>query len=90
MIRPGIPCWIVRCDWDPQWVGRVVLTGRRVRMPEIPQLDGQWEIFAHWLPSWTPCWYARSACLKPMYGPDVELANDFLADIGIPPCFTIT
>lgn len=74
MIRPGIPCWVVRSA-VPEWVGRVVLIGRRVQLSGS-DIDGQWEIFAPWLPATLCCgWYAPASYLQPLYGPDVELAE---------------
>jgi hypothetical protein len=72
-IQPGTLCFIVQCD-NAAWKGRVVVTGRRLSLPGSP-IDGQWEVFAHWLPPALPCWYAQPWALRPIYNPGKQAAS---------------
>ena len=91
-ITPGALCFIVSCD-TPSWVGRVVTTGRQLTC-QGSIIDGQWEIYAAWLPPAIPCWYAQSWCLQPITDPEIHASEHGLMDLigwsGVAPGSTST
>lgn len=82
-IRPNTLCWLLRCDHDPAWVGRVVTAVREVRAGQVRDSRGQtgvascWVVCAPWLP---PCpygaaWAVEARHLQPIVDPDADLSE---------------
>jgi len=70
-IKPDMLCWIIRCQTDPKWIGRVVKT---VAWSDERQV---WAVTADWLPPppWGIYWTAKSSSLKPLHDPDLDVTD---------------
>lgn len=82
-ITPGTLCWLVRCDYEPSWVGRVVTAVRFVESRRVIHQGRQffiqavWELSAPWMPPgpFGLKWSAPASYLRPIIDPDADLSE---------------